>query len=113
MSGQTTTKKNGRTAQPVCRHSPGCEMAIRQDDLSAQVQRYSEAMGEAIGRVEDRLRAISEHLHDVAHGHVVTMQREERWMRELSVISRGLARVMPSVAAELEALRKAEEKVAL
>lgn len=112
---QTATKRNGRTATAVCRHSPNCEVAQTQRDLQAQVQAFSETVGEGMERVaialekvkrghdlmlqrqeqhSDRLLAMSGHLADIAERQTVASQREEEWVKSVNELTRMVSRIV-------------------
>lgn len=97
---QTATKRNGRTATAVCRHSPNCEVVQTQKDLAAQIQAFSETLGQSIEEIDgtlkvltDRVTAVLTSHHKLAESVTVLRQREEEWLRLLGEVERRVGRI--------------------
>ena len=71
MTSSVTARKNGKNlSAPVCRHSPGCELAQGQQDLKAQFQSLSEAVGLAFERLNERLDVVVGRVEQVHTEHL-------------------------------------------
>lgn len=71
MTIATSARKNGKNlTTPRCRHAPGCELAQGQEDLKAQLQNLSEAVGMAFERLDERLDVVVGRVEQVHAEHL-------------------------------------------
>lgn len=94
MTSSVTARKNGKNlSAPVCRHSPGCELAHGQDDLKAQLQNLSETVGMAFERLDERLDVVVGRVEQV---HTEHLDRTKDFIETNDHILKLLRKVVPT-----------------
>jgi hypothetical protein len=95
MSSPTPARRNGKLlGKPACRHSPHCEVAARQGDLSVQVQEVAETLGLVLERMDQqdvRAAVVAVQVAEVRERQTKGDQREERYLEELGQVTRAMA----------------------
>lgn len=94
MTSNVTARKNGKNmTTPVCRHSPGCELAQGQEDLKAQLQSLSETVGMAFERLDERLDVVVGRVEQV---HTEHLERTRNFIETNDHILKLLRKVVPA-----------------
>lgn len=88
-----TARKNGkRLTTPICHHAPGCQLALGQDDLKAQLQSLSETVGMAFERLDCRLDVVVGRVEQV---HTEHLDRTRDFLDTNEHILKLLKKVVP------------------
>lgn len=94
MSDSTPARKNGKNlTTPSCRHAPNCELAQGQADLKAQFQSFSETMGMAFERLDERFDVVIGRVEQV---HTEALERAKENVDVNEHILKLLKKVVPT-----------------